>query len=161
VWLIFSRKHTGESCVGYGEAVEEALCFGWIDGIKKRVDGDHYAYRFSPRRPDSRWSQINRRRAEALLAARRMAPAGLAAVEEARRRGTWAAAKVKRPGHTSELLRTLLAGEPRAVVAWDALTPSQQRLFNLWVNEAAREETRQRRAQQVLERVLAGRRPGL
>jgi uncharacterized protein YdeI (YjbR/CyaY-like superfamily) len=161
VWLIFSRKHTGRACVGYDEAVEEALCFGWIDGIKKRVDGDHYAFRFSPRRPDSRWSLINRKRAEALLAARRMAPAGLAAVEEARRRGTWAAARVKRPDHTSDLLRGLLAAEPRATAAWDALSPSHRRLFNLWVNEAAREETRQRRAQQVLSRVLAGRRPGI
>jgi uncharacterized protein YdeI (YjbR/CyaY-like superfamily) len=51
VWLVFSRKHTCRACVGYEEAVQEALCFGWIDGIKKRVDEDHYAYRFSPRRP--------------------------------------------------------------------------------------------------------------
>ena len=173
VWLVFSRKHTGEACVGYDEAVQEAICFGWIDGIKKRVDEDHYAYRFSPRRPGSKWSLINRKRGEALLAAGRMAAAGLAAVEEARRRGAWAAveearrrgawaaAKVKRPDHMSDLLRAVLAGEPRATAAWDALSPSQQRLFNLWVNEAAREETRQRRAHEVLGRVLAGRRPGI
>jgi uncharacterized protein YdeI (YjbR/CyaY-like superfamily) len=161
VWLVFSRKHTGQACVSYEEAVHEALCFGWIDGIKKRVDNDHYAYRFSPRRSGSKWSLINRKRAEALLAAGRMVAAGLAAVEEARRRGAWAAAKVKRPDHMSDLLRAVLAGEPRASAAWDALSPSQQRLFNLWVNEAAREETRQRRAQQVLVRVLGGRRPGM
>jgi uncharacterized protein YdeI (YjbR/CyaY-like superfamily) len=161
VWLVFSRKHTGRACVGYDEAVEEALCFGWIDGIKKRVDEDHYAYRFSPRRPDSRWSLINRKRAEALLAAGRMTAAGLAAVEEGRRRGAWAAAKVKRPDHLSDLLREVLAGQPGATAAWDALTPSQQRLFNLWVNEAAREETRKRRAHEVLVRVLAGRRAGM
>jgi uncharacterized protein YdeI (YjbR/CyaY-like superfamily) len=161
VWLVFSRKHTGQACVSYEEAVHEALCFGWIDGIKKRVDNDHYAYRFSPRRSGSKWSLINRKRAEALLAAGRMAAAGLAAVEEARRRGAWAAAKVKRPDHMSDLLRAVLAGEPRASAAWDALSPSRQRLFNLWVNEAAREETRQRRAQEVLLRVLGGRRPGM
>lgn len=160
VWLVFSRKHTGQPCVGYEEAVQEAICFGWIDGIKKRVDEDHYAYRFTPRRPDSKWSLINRKRAEALLAAGRMAPAGLAAVEEGRRRGTWAAARVRRPDHMSELLRAFLAGEPRAAAAWDALSPSRQRLFNLWVNEAAREETRRRRARQVLVRLLAGRGPG-
>jgi uncharacterized protein YdeI (YjbR/CyaY-like superfamily) len=161
VWLVFSRKHTGRACVSYDEAVQEAICFGWIDGIKKRIDEDHYAYRFSPRRPGSRWSLINRKRTEALLAAGRMTAAGLAAVEEARRGGTWAAAKVKRPDHLSDLLRAALAGNRRASAAWDALSPSQQRLFNLWVNEAAREETRRRRAQQVLERVLAGRRPGM
>jgi uncharacterized protein YdeI (YjbR/CyaY-like superfamily) len=155
--LIFARKHTGRRCVGYGEAVEEAICFGWIDGIKKRVDDDHFAYRFSPRRPQSRWSLINRKRAEALLAAGRVAAAGLAAIEEGRKRGTWAAAKVKRPDHTSELLRAVLDGQPRAAAAWDALSPAQRRLFNLWVNEAAREETRQRRAHQVLVRVLARR----
>jgi uncharacterized protein YdeI (YjbR/CyaY-like superfamily) len=161
VWLIFSRKHTARPCVPYEQAVEEALCFGWIDGIKKRVDEDHYAYRFSPRRPDSRWSLINRKRAEGLLAAGRMTAAGLAAVEEGRRRGAWAAAKVKRPDHMSDLLRAVLASEARATAAWQALSPSHQRLFNLWVNEAAREETRQRRAHQVLVRLLAGRRPGM
>ena len=161
VWLVFSRKHTGQACVSYEEAVEEALCFGWIDGIKKRVDDDHYTYRFSPRQPGSKWSLINRKRAETLLAAGRMAPAGLAAIEEARRRGTWAAAKVKRPDQMSDLLRTALAGVPRATAAWDALSPSQQRLYNLFVNEAAREETRQRRAREVVARVLAGRRAGL
>jgi uncharacterized protein YdeI (YjbR/CyaY-like superfamily) len=161
VWLVFSRKHTGRACVGYDEAVQEALCFGWIDGIKKRIDGDHYAYRFSPRRPGSKWSLINRRRAEALIAAGRMAPAGLVAVEEGRRRGAWAAARARRPDHLSALLREMLAGEPRAGAAWDALSPSRQRLFNLWVNEAAREETRQRRAREVLIRLLAGRRPGI
>jgi uncharacterized protein YdeI (YjbR/CyaY-like superfamily) len=155
VWLIFSRKHTGRACVSYEEAVEEALCFGWIDGIKKRVDGDHYTYRFSPRRPDSRWSLINRKRAEALLAAGRMAPAGRAAVEEGRRRGAWAAAKVKGPDHLSELMRALLAANRGATAAWEALSPGRRRLFNLWVNEARREETRQRRAQEVLARLLA------
>ena len=160
VWLVFSRMHTGRACIRYVEAVEEALCFGWIDGIKKRVDDDHYTYRFSPRRPGSRWSLINRKRAEALRAAGRMAPAGLAAIEEGRRRGTWAAAKVKRPDQMSDLLRTLLAGVPRATSAWDALSPSLQRRYNLFVNEAAREETRQRRAREVLARLLAGRRPG-
>ena len=161
VWLVFSRKHTGRACVSYEEAVHEALCFGWIDGIKKRVDDDHYTYRFSPRRPGSKWSLINRKRAEALLADGRMAVAGLAAVEEARRRGAWAAARVKRPDHMSDLLRAVLASTPRASAAWDALSPSRQRLFKLWVNEAAREETRQRRAHEVLVRVLGGRRPGM
>jgi uncharacterized protein YdeI (YjbR/CyaY-like superfamily) len=161
VWLVFSRKHTGRPCVSYDEAVQEALCFGWIDGIKKRVDEDHYTYRFSPRRPGSKWSLINRKRAEALLTAGRMAAAGLAAVEEGRRRGSWAAAKVKRPDHMSDLLRVVLTAEPRATAAWDALSPARQRLFNLWVNEAAREETRQRRAHEVVVRLLAGRRPGI
>ena len=68
---------------------------------------------------------------------------------------------MKRPDHLSDLLRTVLASEPRGTAAWDALSPSQQRLYNLFVNEAAREETRQRRAQEVVKRVLAGRRAGL
>jgi uncharacterized protein YdeI (YjbR/CyaY-like superfamily) len=161
VWLIFTRKHTGRACVSYEEAVQEALCFGWIDGIKKRVDEDHYTYRFSPRRPGSRWSLINRKRAEALLAGGRMAAAGLAAIREARRQGTWAAAKVQRPDHMSDLLRAALAGEPRAAASWHALSPSQQRLFNLWINEAARDETRERRVRDVLARVLAGKKAGL
>ena len=161
IWLVFSRKHTGRACVGYDEAVQEAICFGWIDGIKKRVDEDHYAYRFSPRRSSSKWSLINRKRAEALMAAGRMAAAGLVAVEEGRRRGAWAAAKAKRPDQLSDLLRAVLAGEPAQPRPGMSSPPAQQRLFNLWVNEAAREETRQRRAHEVLVRVLAGRRPGI
>ncbi len=161
VWLVFSRKHTGRPCVGYDEAVEEAICLGWIDGIKKRVDDDHYAYRFSPRRPGSKWSLINRRRAEELMAAGRMAPDGLAAVEQARQQGTWAAANARRPDQMSDVLAAALAANRRAAAAFAALSPARQRLWNLWVNEAAREETRARRAREVAVRVLAGRQPGM
>jgi uncharacterized protein YdeI (YjbR/CyaY-like superfamily) len=161
VWLVFARKHTREASIDYDEAVEEALCFGWIDGIKKTIDQDHYTYRFSPRKPGSAWSAINRKRAERLVSEGRMAPAGLAAVEEGRRSGAWARATKKRPDGMSDLLRDVLAADPEGRAMFEALPPGQRRLWNLYVNEAAREETRARRAREVLVRVRAGRRPGM
>ena len=161
VWLIFARKHTGKPCVTYDEAVEEALCYGWIDGIKKTVDEDHYTYRFTPRRPGSAWSPINRKRAEQLIEAGRMTPTGLAAVAEARQTGAWSRSQIKRPDHMSSLLKEVLATNPSARAAFEALPPSHQRQWNLWVNEAVKEETRTRRAQEVAVRVLARRRPGM
>jgi uncharacterized protein YdeI (YjbR/CyaY-like superfamily) len=95
------------------------------------------------------------------MAAGRMAPAGLAAVEEARRQGAWAAAKARRPDRMSDLLAAVLAADRRAAAAFAALSPARQRLWNLWVNGAAREETRARRAREVVVRVLAGRQPGM
>jgi uncharacterized protein YdeI (YjbR/CyaY-like superfamily) len=90
-----------------------------------------------------------------------MTPAGLTAVEDGRRSGAWARALDKRPDQMSDLLRRVLAADTRARAAFEALPPSHQRQWNLWVNEAAKEETRARRAREVAQRVIAGRRPGM
>jgi uncharacterized protein YdeI (YjbR/CyaY-like superfamily) len=83
VWLVYAKKATGQPRIPYDEAVEEALCFGWIDSIQKALDDDRTAQRFSPRRRGSAWSQLNKERARKLLATGRMAPAGLAALGDA------------------------------------------------------------------------------
>jgi uncharacterized protein YdeI (YjbR/CyaY-like superfamily) len=83
IWLVYARKHTGEPRISYNDAVEEALCFGWIDSIQRAVDDDHFAQRFSPRRPGSPWSEMNRQRLKRLVAAKRMTPAGMAVVGDA------------------------------------------------------------------------------
>ena len=80
VWLVFFHKSSGKPCVSYDVAVEEALCFGWIDGIAKPFGPDCYAQRFTPRRPRSRWSELNKERARRMIAAGRMTPRGLAAL---------------------------------------------------------------------------------
>src|SRR3954447_21845386 len=76
VWLIFHKRHTGEPSVEYGDALDEALCFGWIDSLIKRLDDDRYARKFTPRKPDSKWSSVNRRRYAVLEASGRLMPSG-------------------------------------------------------------------------------------
>jgi len=80
-WLVFFKKHVGKPCIGYAEAVEEAICFGWIDGLKKGIDGETYAFRFTPRKPGSKWSPLNTDRYHRMVEAGRMTPAGRAAYE--------------------------------------------------------------------------------
>lgn len=82
IWLIGYKKHTGVTCVPYDDAVEEALCFGWIDSIEKRLDDDRTAQRYSPRRPKSSLSESNVARARRMIAEGKMTPAGLAKIQE-------------------------------------------------------------------------------
>lgn len=77
VWLIFHKQHTGVPSVAYGDAVDEALCYGWIDSLIKRIDDDRYARKFTPRKPDSAWSTANRKRYESLKAAKKLKPPGI------------------------------------------------------------------------------------
>jgi uncharacterized protein YdeI (YjbR/CyaY-like superfamily) len=92
LWVRMAKKHTGIASLDWAGAVEAALCFGWIDSQSRRLDEDWYLQRFTPRRPRSNWSQSNREQVEALIAAGRMRPAGLAEVERAKADGRWEAA---------------------------------------------------------------------
>jgi uncharacterized protein YdeI (YjbR/CyaY-like superfamily) len=89
VWLVSWKKATGKPAVGYDAAVEEALCFGWIDSLERRIDDERFRLLFTPRRAKSRWSESNRDRVRRLTAAGLMEPAGLRAVEAAKAAGTW------------------------------------------------------------------------
>src|SRR5512136_3210078 len=91
-WLVIRKKHAGGEGLNYVEAVEQALCFGWIDGAMHSADAESYYLRFSPRQPGSIWSAANRKRAEWLIAQGRMEAAGLAKIEEAKENGQWEAA---------------------------------------------------------------------
>jgi uncharacterized protein YdeI (YjbR/CyaY-like superfamily) len=160
VRVVFRRKGTGAS-VTYDEAVEEALCFGWIDGVKQKLDDTRYSHRFTPRRPGSAWSALNRRRAEAMIAAGRMQPAGQAAIDQARRAGTWDADRraAAPPGAAPEVpaeLAEVLAREQPARRAYEALAPGQRRLWARWVGAAKQAETRARRAASAAEQLRAG-----
>src|SRR5258708_29420464 len=92
LWLKIAKKGSGVTSVSYAEALEAALCFGWIDSQKRGLDEKHFLQRFTPRRPRGRWSRINRDKAEALIAAKAMRPAGMAEVEAAKADGRWKAA---------------------------------------------------------------------
>ena len=89
VWIKMAKKASGIASVNHPDALERALCFGWIDGRRERLDETYFLQRFTPRRPRSKWSQINRDKVEQLTAERRMRPAGLAEVERAKADGRW------------------------------------------------------------------------
>jgi len=158
VWVIFYKKHTGKPTVSYEEAVEEAVCFGWIDGILRRVDDERYAQKFTPRAEKTVWSETNVRRAEKMIREKRMTEAGLAKY----RRATIRAPLASRLGSSlpPELLKFLKA-EPKAFSFFEKLAPSQQRLYIAWVTSAKKDETRRRRLAEMISRLAHGLKLGL
>ena len=160
VWLLLHKKHVGEPSVTYDEAVEEALCWGWIDGLTNRWDERSYAVRFTPRKPASVWSESNVVRVERMIAKGLMMPAGQALVDEAKRRGTWDEAASGRLDVTPPDLEEALAADPAALARWRAWAPTHRRPYIYWVLEAKRAETRSRRVAEVARRAAAGLRPG-
>ncbi len=89
VWLVLFKKASGKATIGYDDAVEEGLCFGWVDSLVRRLDDESYMQLFTPRKAKSPWAASNKERVERLLAAGLMAPAGLRTIEAAKRNGTW------------------------------------------------------------------------
>jgi len=163
VWVLLAKKGAPEG-ISYRDALEEALCWGWIDGKIRRRDEHFFAQWFSPRRQRSLWSLANRRTAERLAAEGRMQPAGLAKVAEARRNGRWesAYASAAPPRMSADVRGALAAGAAEA--AWKSTPPSRRLQLLYWINDAKQPATRQRRLAQlpqlVKERRLAGFGPG-
>ena len=146
VWLIFYKKHTGKPRVAYNDAVEEALCFGWIDSIVKRIDEETYAQKFTPRKAESKWSEHNKRRVEKMIKEGRMTEIGLALVKAAKQSGAWE--RVIQPYKIDTLppgLEEELSAHPTAWENFNRLAPSQQRQYIGWITAAKKEETRQKR----------------
>jgi uncharacterized protein YdeI (YjbR/CyaY-like superfamily) len=143
VWVKFAKKASGIPTVTYDEALEAALCFGWIDGLVRRLDDDFYLQRFTPRRKRSKWSKINRERALALIERGEMRPAGLAEVERAQADGRWDAAYDSPSTMTvPDDLQAALDATPGAAEAFAALK-SQDRYAALYrIHDARRPETR-------------------
>jgi uncharacterized protein YdeI (YjbR/CyaY-like superfamily) len=150
VWLVVHRRGGGPS---HTEAVEQALCFGWIDSLARSRDADSFRQRFSPRRAGSRWSELNRGRVARLTEAGLMAAPGLAAVERAKADGTW----LLRPDEAelAELERRLDEA-PAARAHFDRFAPSSRGLILTWIAEAKRPATRQRRIEQTVKLAAEG-----
>jgi uncharacterized protein YdeI (YjbR/CyaY-like superfamily) len=151
-WLLIRRKGAARQLLGLEEAVEEALCFGWIDGVLKPMDKASYALRFSPRKPNSIWSVNNQRRVEKLIQEGRMTPAGLEKVVEAKENGEWDAA-VAREDVTSvpdDLVQALENHD--AWTAFDKWPASQKKQYLYWLESAKRHKTREKRIQVIVER---------
>jgi uncharacterized protein YdeI (YjbR/CyaY-like superfamily) len=159
IWLVSFKKATGKPRVEYDDAVEEALCFGWIDSLVRTLDDERAMQLFTPRKPRSAWSRPNKIRVERLVSAGLMRPAGLTKIEQARRDGSWDMYAVAESLELPRDLRAALdAGPPRARPNWEAFSPASRRAILWWVHSAKRPETRARRIAQVVSEAARGRR---
>ena len=150
LWFGFYKKSSGKKGITYKEALDEALCFGWIDGVKHRVDENSYALRFSPRRPNSIWSNINTKRAEELRELGRMAPPGLKAfaARDPKRSGIYSFEN--RPKTFSADLEKRFKANKDAWKLFQAMPPGYQRLATFYVMNAKNEETRLKRLELLI-----------
>jgi uncharacterized protein YdeI (YjbR/CyaY-like superfamily) len=165
VWLFYYKAHTGKPRVPYEDAVEEALCFGWIDSIVRRLDDESYAQKFTPRRSTSTWSASNRRRLVKLIGEGRMTPAGLAKVGDPAAAGPGQGDRDgtdRRPDPVlpPPMRRALMANE-KAWAFFNRLAPSYRRTYIRWVMSAKRPETRDRRLQELADTLAQDRKLGL
>jgi uncharacterized protein YdeI (YjbR/CyaY-like superfamily) len=142
VWLVSWKRRTGRPTVAYEEAVEEALCFGWIDGRLRPLDDDRSMQWFSPRRPKSTWARSNKERVARLEAAGLMAAAGLEVVERARANGSWNSLDEIDALVMPADLAAALEARPGAREHFDSATASARRMALAWVTQVKRPETR-------------------
>jgi uncharacterized protein YdeI (YjbR/CyaY-like superfamily) len=151
-WLIFHKRHTGQPSIAYEDAVDEALCFGWIDSLIKRLDDARYARKFTPRKPGSRWSTANRKRYARLRASGRLTPAGrkLAPTNKSGDAPRPSVAKV--PPYIQQALRS----HPAARSFFESLAPSYQRRYIGWIDSAKQQETKMRRLNEAIGLLAAG-----
>jgi uncharacterized protein YdeI (YjbR/CyaY-like superfamily) len=156
IWLVFYKAHTGIKSIPYEDMIREALCFGWIDSLVKRLDDDRYALKVTPRKPTSKWSDLNRKRWAELDAAGQLTAAGITAAPTS---NTYAPRPVV-PILPVYLAKALKA-DPRAWKCFRALSPSQRRDFVVWIHIAKRPETRARRIRESIALLAAGKTLGL
>jgi uncharacterized protein YdeI (YjbR/CyaY-like superfamily) len=158
IWLVFYKLHTGRKSPPYEDTVEEALCFGWVDSLVRRLDDDRFARKFTPRNADSRWSPSNIRRYADLKRRGRLASAGAArpptdriAVAPPR----WA--KPRTPVYIEKAFKAV----PAAWKNFEQLAPSYRRAFVGWIDVAKRADTKQRRLKEAIAKLEAGEKLGL
>lgn len=156
VWFLFYKKHTGLNSIPYEDAIREALCYGWIDSIIKRLDDDRYLLKFTPRKPTSKWSDVNRRRWAELKAAEQLTAAGLAAAPTDSK-------YAPRPvfPELPDYLAKALKSSPKAWAFFQELAPSYRRTFVMWIHSAKRLETRERRIRESIALLAARKKLGL
>ena len=165
IWMVFYKKHTGKPGISYDAAVEEALCFGWIDSIVKKMDEDKFARKFTPRKSRSRWSELNKKRARKMIDEGKMAETGLARIRDAKESGEWFKSVLM--GARSEELKVppyfekALEVNAKARKNFSNLAPTYRRHFIGWISSAKREETRKRRLQEAVQLLEQNKKLGL
>lgn len=162
VWLIFFKKNTGKPSLDYESAVEEALCFGWIDSIIKKIDESKFTRKFTPRKDSSKWSAINRKRVERLMKSDRMTHAGLSKIKAAQKSGHWNESdKPTLSFDPPEDFKKALNQNRKAKEFFEQLAPTYQKQFIVWIRIAKRQETIEKRISESIQLLEKGKKLGL
>ena len=162
IWLVFYKKETGDPTLLYEESIEEALCYGWVDSIIRKIDEKRYARKFTPRKNNSNWSESNKKRVARLINQNRMADPGLLKVTIAKKNGMWY--KPDRPEISSELpeeLKSALDKNKKAKQNFEALASSYQKHYIAWIAVAKKPETQGRRIKESIRLLESGEKLGL
>ncbi|MBN1302218.1 MAG: YdeI/OmpD-associated family protein [Melioribacteraceae bacterium] len=162
VWLIFYNKKSGETGMGYEAAVEEALCYGWIDSIIRKVNDYTYLRKFTPRKEKSKWSDLNKTRVEKLIKNKKMTPVGLRLIEAAKLNGMWeepARADINLELHPE--FSAVIDKNRKAKIFYDKLAPTYKKNFIMWISSAKKDETRKRRIVEAVKLLKEGKKLGL
>jgi len=149
VWLVYYKKHAGVDAIAYKESLEEALCYGWIDSLVRRLDDDRYVRKFTPRKPDSTWSPVNRKLYAELEARGALAAPGIARPPGRRSPPALRPTTAKTPAYIAAALKK----NARAWKAFQALAPSHRRDYVSWIDAAKREDTKARRIREAIRRL--------
>ncbi len=162
IWLIYYKKHTGKARIPYDDAVEEALCYGWIDTTVKRIDDETYMQKFTPRNKNSKWSKLNKKRVEKMIKAGKMRKPGLDRINDAKKSGEWDAAyavrdEVEMPAE----LEKALAENKKAEENFYNFAPSYRRNYIAWVATAKQQATIDKRIKEVIRRAEKNIKPGM
>ena len=165
IWMIYYKKETGKRKFDMAEAVEEALCFGWIDSVAQKLDDERSMQKFTPRKPKSVWSKINKQRIEKLIEQELMTPAGLATIERAKKNGSWDTLNSS-DLHTDnnsmpDDLEKALSKNKKALANFLTFPPSYRKRFLFWIDSAKTPLTKAVRIKQTLLMAAANKKPGL
>ena len=159
VWLIFYKQNANQPTITWSEAVDEALCFGWIDSIKKKLDGERSIQFFSKRKPKSTWSKVNKKKVEHLIETGQMTDAGLACIEIAKSNGSWEILDSVEALTIPEDLETELNSRAHAMDFFLSLSKSVRKQMLQWLVLVKQSETRQRRILEIAELAARGQKP--
>jgi len=161
IWLIFYKVKTKKESIKYDEAVEEALCFGWIDSTVRRIDDEKHMQRYTPRKVNSNWSATNKARVESLIREGVMTEFGLEAVKNAKQNGSWnrldsVDIRIEAP----KALKDALEKNGRARKIYEDLAPSRKKQYLWWIKSAKRDETKEKRIKETIRLLIENKRPG-
>jgi uncharacterized protein YdeI (YjbR/CyaY-like superfamily) len=159
VWLVYYKKESGKPRVAYGDAVEEALCFGWIDSTMRPLDEERYMQLFTPRKPKSEWSKLNKQRVEKLINEGLMTTAGQEKIEISRQNGHWEKVDQVEALQMPDDLSKEMRKSKKALAYFDTLKTTNKKYLLHWLNNAKREETRAKRIAEIMEALKQERMP--
>lgn len=156
VWVIFYKKGTGKSYVPYADSVEEALCFGWIDSTRRPLDEERHMQLFTPRKPRSEWSRLNKERVEKLIAQGLMTPAGLEKIEISKSNGSWNKVDHVEAFELPDDLAEQMKKSKKAMAYFESLGKTNKKYILHWLGSAKRAETRAARIGEIMESLKLG-----